>query len=216
MRLFIARHGTAFENDGDKRFLGVMEDPPLSMLGRKQAEALARALRRRVRPDMIFAGPQRRQRETAAILAEKLDVKRVASVPALSEIDYGPWEGLSKEEILAAWPEEFRAWKKEGVWPPSVFGGTFEAVKARVRDWIDHLEGSGARAAVAVTSQGALRASFALAEPEAWLNLCRKGRATEANVATGSWCELEIGSTGIRVIAWNERPSFFDRLPFLG
>ncbi|HJV33341.1 MAG TPA: histidine phosphatase family protein, partial [Patescibacteria group bacterium] len=63
MRLFVVRHGTAFENDGDKRFLGVSEDPSLSAAGRKQAEALARALRRRVRPDMIFAGPQRRQQE---------------------------------------------------------------------------------------------------------------------------------------------------------
>ncbi|HJV32901.1 MAG TPA: histidine phosphatase family protein, partial [Patescibacteria group bacterium] len=151
-----------------------------------------------------------------AILAEKLGVRRVASAPALSEIDYGPWEGLAPEEIVARWPEEARAWKKDGVWPSSIFGGTFEATQARLRGWLAHLDAVGASAAVAVTSQGTLRALYGLLEPAAWEALRHAGRATEANVATGHWCELEIGPSGISVLAWNERPSFFDRLGFLG
>ena len=217
MRLFVARHGTAFEHDGDKRYLGVKEDPTLSSAGRRQSETLARALRRRgVRGGMIVAGPQRRQQETAAILAKKLGMARVASAPALSEIDYGPWEGLSKEEILAKWPEESRAWKKEGVWPAAIFGGSFEATRARLGDWLSHLKGVGEEMVVAVTSQGTLRALFALADPEGWKASCAAGRATEANVGNGHWCELEIGSGGTSVTRWNAAPSFVDRLPFLG
>ena len=213
MRLIVARHGTAFAEGEEKRYLGVKEDPPLSDEGRKQTRALAHALRR-AKPDVIFSGPQRRQQETAAILADTLGVARRATSPWLSEIDYGPWEGLTKEEILARWPEESKAWKKLGIWPAGIFGGTFETAQAKMRDWLAHLPADGT--VVAVTSQGTLRALFAHVDPAAWKDLCEKGRATFANVDNGGWCELDVSPSGARIVRWNRAPSFVDRLSFLG
>jgi len=217
MRLIVARHGTAFRDGEPKRYLGVSEDPSLSPLGIRQSVALARALRRRgVRPDVLTSGPQRRQQETAGVLARRFGAASWMSSPALSEIDYGPWEGRTREELLAEWPEESRAWKKSGVWPAGVFRGSFEETQERLRKWMKSLRGMGCGTVVAVTSQGTLRALFSIADPVGWKKACAEGRATDLHVDNGRWCELEIGEDALRVADWNLSPGWIDRVSFLG
>ena len=75
---------------------------PLSEEGRSQARRLAGRLRDE-HFDAIYASDLIRAVETAAIVAEPhgLEVRRD---PRLREFDFGEWEGLTWDEIVATRP----------------------------------------------------------------------------------------------------------------
>ena len=98
-RLLITRHGES-EWNAIGRWQG-QADPPLSDLGRRQAQAAAS----RLGPlDAIFASDLQRAHQTAMIISESLGQGPVIVDPDLRERDAGEWSGLTKDEVEAAWP----------------------------------------------------------------------------------------------------------------
>lgn len=103
----LMRHGET-EGESSIRYHGV-NDVPLSDEGREQARAAARVL-----GDLVFdlhlASTLSRAAETARIVrpdgAIELDEE-------LREIDFGRWEGLTREEIRARDPELDAAWSRD-------------------------------------------------------------------------------------------------------
>lgn len=97
--LLLIRHGQS-EWNAAGRWQG-RADPPLTALGRHQAEAAAQAIGS---CDMVVSSPLCRAAETAEIIAEHHGSKPVLTDPDLVERDAGEWQGLTRAEIEVAWP----------------------------------------------------------------------------------------------------------------
>ena len=107
MRLLIVRHG-ATANNAEARYTG-QSDVPLSPLGERQVEAVARALAD-VRLDAIISSDLVRARSTAEAIARYHQVP-VLLDPDLREIAIGAWEGLTYAEALRRDPSLVAAWQ---------------------------------------------------------------------------------------------------------
>ena len=109
VRIFLVRHGATVLSAED-RYAGAT-DVTLSDDGRAQARALARRLS--AEPiAAAFASPMSRTRETASLIVEGRGIG-VATVDALRETDHGHWEGRSRDEVRAAFPEEYARWERD-------------------------------------------------------------------------------------------------------
>jgi broad specificity phosphatase PhoE len=99
--LLLVRHAeTAWNREG--RFQG-HADPPLSPLGRRQAEQLADELET-CPPDAVYASDLRRAAQTAEIVAGRFGLP-IETDPGLREVDVGEWSGLTWPEIRARFPD---------------------------------------------------------------------------------------------------------------
>lgn len=97
--LLLVRHGQSTWN-AEGRWQG-QADPPLSSFGRQQAAAAAERIGA---VDAIVSSTQQRAAETAAIISEALGIGPVAELHGLRERSAGPWSGLTRNEIDAAYP----------------------------------------------------------------------------------------------------------------
>jgi probable phosphoglycerate mutase len=104
-RVLLIRHGQSRGN-AERRF-GGHSPTPLSELGRRQAEATARALANE-RVTAVYSSDLLRAVQTAEPLARAagLEIRRT---PALRERSVGLMEGLTFEEAAAAHPDEYAA-----------------------------------------------------------------------------------------------------------
>jgi broad specificity phosphatase PhoE len=109
VRITLVRHG---ETTGQSsiRYHGAT-DVPLSELGRAQMHRVRNALAGE-RFAAVFSSRLSRSKEAAAIIAG--DAGRVHSIAAFDEVDFGRWEGWTREEIALRDPEAYRAWQMDG------------------------------------------------------------------------------------------------------
>ncbi|MFF3246870.1 histidine phosphatase family protein [Streptomyces sp. NPDC002870] len=107
-RVVLWRHGQTSWNL-ERRFQG-STDVELTETGIAQARRAARLLAS-LRPDAIVASDLKRAAATAGELAEitGLDVSYDA---ALRETYAGAWQGLTHEEIVGRYGEQYAAWKR--------------------------------------------------------------------------------------------------------
>ena len=106
-RIILVRHGHV-DWLAPERFRGRAE-LPLSDLGRRQAQAAAGCIAATWKPEAVYASPLGRCRETGAAIAApfRLDVR---PVDGLADIDYGEWQGLTRDETKDRWPDEIELW----------------------------------------------------------------------------------------------------------
>jgi broad specificity phosphatase PhoE len=104
-RIHLVRHGQTIMNT-QVRFRGRL-DVPLNEVGRAEARDAARAL---VGSGLVavYTSPLGRAREVAEAIAVKNGVGAVRKQPDLLNLDYGVWEGMTKEEAADVDPE---AWE---------------------------------------------------------------------------------------------------------
>ena len=105
-RMVLVRHGqTEYNREG--RWQGVGSDVPLNDEGRAEASRVAEAIAQRFdgAVDAVYTSDLSRARETARIIGARLGLSPVDE-PALRELSHGRWEGLTKAEVEARWPEE--------------------------------------------------------------------------------------------------------------
>jgi broad specificity phosphatase PhoE len=102
--LLLARHGETDWNLHHK-WQG-QTGPPLNETGRRQAAALAERL---AGLDAVYSSDSERARETAAILARRHGLE-VEIDARLGEVDFGPWEGLTRAEIDSRFDGTFERW----------------------------------------------------------------------------------------------------------
>jgi alpha-ribazole phosphatase len=157
------RHGETALN-ASRRFQG-RSDEPLSERGRRQAEALADALRR-VPFTNAYSSDLQRALETARTIAAPHGVTVVPDA-RLREFDFGLWEGLTWTEIVERFPElaERPPTQARSYAPPE--GERFEDVEERVGDFLRDLQSLPRNACVLiVTHAGALHAAFTVLAPK--------------------------------------------------
>ncbi|HNM85927.1 MAG: bifunctional RNase H/acid phosphatase [Mycobacterium sp.] len=128
-RLLLLRHGQT-ELSVQRRYSG-RGNPPLTDLGRRQANAAASYLGDKGGIAAVYSSPLQRAYDTAAAAAEALGLPVVVD-DDLVETDFGSWEGLTFTEAATANPKIHGNWLRDtSVIPPG--GESFDAVHARVR-----------------------------------------------------------------------------------
>ena len=195
IRLILVRHGNTFLSDQTPTQVGARTDLPLTQEGRAQAARMGQFLAgESAIPQAIYAGALQRQTETAAILSQSLGGLSILPEKALTEIDYGLWEGLVSEQIQAGWKREYDAWTTEGKWPVEIFGGSLERHLSSIRHWLDGLCKTFASGdvIVGVTSNGIIR----LFHPQ-------RQEKRDLKVKTGHFCELLLSPNSIEIQSWN-------------
>ena len=147
--LYLVRHGQT-EFNRERRLQGHV-DSPLTDLGVRQARAVGGLLRGLVgdgRGWRIVASPLGRTRATADLIAEALDAATVEFDSRLMEISCGDWDGKLRSEIAAAHPNTFTV--AGGIFDLPT-GETYEAMTARLSDWLADLPTEGERRVIAVS-----------------------------------------------------------------
>ena len=106
-KIILVRHGHV-DWIAPERFRGRAE-LALSDLGRRQAQALANYIAKTWKLDAIYTSPLGRCRDTGAAIAAPFKLKpQVAG--GLCDIDYGEWQGLTREQAEERWPDEIGLW----------------------------------------------------------------------------------------------------------
>jgi broad specificity phosphatase PhoE len=128
LRLFVVRHGET-EWVRERRFAG-SRDIPLTEAGREQCAAVARALAGSA-VAAVYASPLERARASAEVIAKPHGLP-VRVVPAFSEMSFGSWEGLTRDEVQARYPEAWAQWRSAPHLVAPAGGETVPQVAARV------------------------------------------------------------------------------------
>ncbi len=135
MRLILTRHG---ETDWNlERKTQGRTDTSLTEAGRAQARGLAKRLIN-MSFDCVYTSPLERAAETARILAASRSVP-VISDQALTELNFGEWEGLTFAEIGEAFPEQLEIWSQAPNACPIPGGEPFMAVVERCEAFLKRL-----------------------------------------------------------------------------
>ncbi len=108
-RLYIARHG-ATQLTAEDRFSGSM-GVELSDEGRWQVARLGERLRGE-KVAVVYSSPYSRTVETGRIIAERCALE-IETRDQLREIGHGRWEGLTRREVEARYPDEYAAWEED-------------------------------------------------------------------------------------------------------
>jgi 2,3-bisphosphoglycerate-dependent phosphoglycerate mutase len=156
--LVLVRHGETDWNRED-RFQG-HADIPLNEAGREQARDLVLGLGAESF-QALYSSPLLRAYETAAILAESLDLE-VERADDLMEVDVGSWSGLTRVEVEARFPQGFRRWLDYGHgWDD---GETYDELGIRVVSSLQRIAVAHPEATIlAVTHGGPIRSALAAA-----------------------------------------------------
>lgn len=119
LNVYLLRHGeTAYNADGN-RYCG-RTDIGLTEKGLKQAETVFHQLKGK-QIDAVYSSPLQRARLTAEIAAGS---QSVITDPRLIEVNFGAWEGKTKDEFVAEDPSLWEAWAADPAF--SRAGGTGE------------------------------------------------------------------------------------------
>ncbi len=146
-RIIFVRHGETPYN-AENRLQG-QRDIPLAARGRDQARAVGRALRDRIGAEIdrleaaqaFVASPLLRTRETMELARAAMGLTPAGYRldPALVELTFGDWEGLTWPEVKARDPKGAAA-RRADKWdfaPPS--GESYAMLAARLRGWLQSL-----------------------------------------------------------------------------
>ncbi|MFF4617604.1 histidine phosphatase family protein [Nonomuraea jabiensis] len=188
-RIVCLRHGQTLWNV-EQRFQG-HSDIPLDETGIAQA-ARAASLLASLRPTLIVSSDLQRANDTALALARVVGLD-VSVDKDLRERGGGEWEGLTRDQIAARWPEEYVAWEAPGGEPVA---DVATRVAGAMRRWVTKLDDDGL---LVVASHGAaLRLGICelLGLPEQlWPALGGLGNC--------SWSVLQEGRRGWRLLEHN-------------
>jgi broad specificity phosphatase PhoE len=146
--LLLARHGETDWNRA-RRWQG-HADRPLTERGRAQAAELARRLAD-VALDAVYSSDLRRARETAEVIAGAQRLELV-QLPQLREVDVGSWQGLTREEAEARFPDGFSRWLSGGTgWDD---GESYGQMSTRVLSGVERIAADHEGGRVLIVSHG--------------------------------------------------------------
>lgn len=128
-RLYLLRHGQT-ELSVARRYSG-RGNPPLTDVGRAQADAAARRLAKVEGLTAVVSSPLERARETARAVATATGAE-LSWDDDLIETDFGAWEGLTFTEAAERDPDVHRRWLGDPS-VPTPGGESFDQVHHRVR-----------------------------------------------------------------------------------
>jgi len=114
-RLIFVRHGQTHANV-DRLWHG-STDTPLTEFGLAQARQLGGYFHNVMKPDVVFASPLQRARNTAEAIASKHNLQ-VNLDSRLQELCLGEWEGLHFDDINSSHDKDGRIYRDPDFAPP--------------------------------------------------------------------------------------------------
>lgn len=125
--LLLVRHGQTPWNSLGK--IQGCTNIPLDEEGISQAELLSHKLNGNF--SALYSSPLKRAYDTALILGKPANLEPIKK-EALTEINFGSWEGLNFKEVAAQYPEDFTRWKTDPYEGPMTNGeGSLKACSLR-------------------------------------------------------------------------------------
>jgi len=199
-RVVVWRHGRTTWN-ADGRYQG-QADPPLDLVGQEQSRRAATQLAAD-RPDLIITSDLIRATSTAAALGDLTGLPVRVDL-RLREIDVGSWQGLTRDEVAARYPEQFAAWVAGQ--PLLDRGGESKAqLDARALAALSEID---VEHVLLVTHGGTSRSII-----DVLLDLPTPSRRWLAPLGNGHWTQLRRDPSGWRLVAHNLAPFALNSSP---
>ncbi|MCB9988700.1 MAG: histidine phosphatase family protein [Rhodospirillales bacterium] len=202
--LIIARHGNTFGPGDTPTRVGGRTDLQLVEKGREQAQAIGTYLNKnRLIPDVIYAAPLKRTMETAALAVKTSGVTNpVYQLDIFKEIDYGPDENKTEDDVIARIGEQaIKDWDEQAIVPDGWQVDPDEIIQ----NWINfaaHItEHDDNETILVVTSNGIAR--FA---PHITGDFEGFARDHKIKISTGGLCIFEHDGSQWTVKDWNIKP----------
>lgn len=208
-RILIARHGNTFTADETPRRLGGRTD--LSLVEDRRARGVGKYLKMQgIKPDIILASPLKRTMETAEYICEELDIdkKIIIKEDSLKEVDYGPDENKTEEEVMLRLGDGdlekgkavIDAWNKDTTVPEGWLVNPQDYIDTWVKVGKEAEEKYAGRTVLIVSSNGVIR--FA---PHLTGDFKKFSEEFNIKVTTGGLCifEKEASEPNWRCIDWN-------------
>jgi alpha-ribazole phosphatase len=193
-RIFVIRHGET-DWSRERRFSG-SRDVALSEVGRRQSEAVAEALAA-VPLAAAYTSPLERTRTSAEIIAKPHRLT-LQVVPALREMAFGDWEGLTREDVAERAPALYDTWRHapHQVTPPG--GEALADVAARVTAALEEIRNAEGETVVVVTHAIVVRLivleALGLGPDRLWSVDASPAGITEIEYLAG-WCTVHRMNT---------------------
>jgi broad specificity phosphatase PhoE len=194
-RICLIRHGES-EWNRTHRYTG-QQDPPLSALGRSQAERVGERLESEPLV-AIYSSPLARATQTAEPCA-RLKSLQIACEAAFAEIHHGSWEGLTTDEVSARYPAELTMWRDEPHRVVMPAGESLEDVRRRSVPTFQRIISRHAGEAIAIFSHDAVQRVLLLDSLGGALERFWEWRIENASVTV-----LEHHDGGFRLPVLNE------------
>jgi broad specificity phosphatase PhoE len=137
--MFVVLHGqTEWNRDG--RLQG-RSNTPLTEFGKAQSAKAAQTLREiagdGVSSFRLVSSPMGRTLQTANILVSSLDiVSGIETDARIAEMGLGEWEGLTRDEIAARWPDLLAGTTRNDYFR-APGAESFESLSGRIGDWLN-------------------------------------------------------------------------------
>lgn len=203
-RIVIARHGNTFTKEQTPLRVGARTDLPLVETERGTNVGKYLKMRSFI-PSVVFAAPLKRTTETARLAIAALDKDiTLKSDTRFTEIDYGPDEAKTEDEVIARIGQDaMDAWNREAIVPE----GWNVSVKGIIKAWkefADEIERDyHNKTVLVVSSNGIIR--FA---PHLTGDFAKFAEEFDIKVGTGGVCvlEKEDGDKFWSVKEWGVKP----------
>ncbi len=188
------RHGRTDWNVAG-RFQGQL-DPPLDAVGREQVARAAAALSAGLprAGTVVVTSDLVRAVDTAVALAELLGVP-VVQDPRLREHGMGSWEGLTRDEVAARFPDQYAAWRAG---QPVIDRGGEDPLAVQARALAAVADLPQASTAVVVTHGGTAGRLM-----EGLLRLEEHHRRLLGPLGNCAWSELAVQGSRWRLVRHN-------------
>lgn len=189
IRLYLVRHGET-DHNAAMRYIG-RSDHGLNPRGRHQARALGEAFRR-LAVASVLTSPLRRARDTAR------EIARSANAPMecdrrLQEMDFGAWEGLTRDEVRQRSPEDahrLERWETDP-WLSPPRGRGLAEIEHGLREMLDQLATEAPADPIVIVSHvGPLKTLLAMA----------------LRGDHGAFRRIFLDPATVSVVDWGERP----------
>ncbi len=202
--LLIARHGNTFAPGDTVTYVGGRTDLPLVESGKEQARKIGHYLKdNRLIPDVIYSSGLQRAQETAKIAVKESGVSNpVFTLDIFNEIDYGPDENKTREDIIARIGEQpLKDWDDNSTPPP----GWAIDPDTIIKNWIDFADHAQAHddneTILVVTSNGIARfAPYITGDYPAFR------AAHSPKMSTGGLSVFKYENSGWVLKGWNIKP----------
>ncbi len=154
MKLIIVRHGQAKCNLEPSTYSNGKLDE-LTRKGVVQAENAGKALKN-YELSIIFSSPLRRNFHTARIINKNHNLEIIKD-ERISEVDFGIWKGMNKEEVKKRYPEIYHKRQESRYSFRIPDGESYEDIGKRVNNFLKHLKKNYESNVLVVTHEAVIR-----------------------------------------------------------
>lgn len=172
------------------------QDVPLSPIGHAQAKSSALSVAA-LEPEIIVSSDLQRASATAEYVAQELNLS-VTLDSRLRETELGDWEGLTRDEVMQQWPDEWTNWRSTTAAAAPPGGESRWQVAKRAAPVVAELDEKQCRSALLVSHAGTIigLTGILLGLPDAqWSSLLAVGNC--------HWAVLRRSFGGWRLHTYN-------------